>query len=367
MYSEDLFDDEKLSKKTSFEEKSTERGQDGLYRVDLEKVSSENKARGYRAKLRFLPNFTNNHEYMKAYAGDKYNEDMEVASGPAHFEKVTHYLNIQNEAMSHVRGYYDDPTNINPKTMKPHSTDKYGPLATTYFQLSKSDNAILKEKANQIKYQKKYFSYVLILEDEQQPELVGKIMVFSYGKQIKDIIVSEKEGEATGVPCDVFSPKTGKDFVLLAKENTFTNQDGKEVTAPDYTKSRFYDETTTIPIAKEEDGSYKFIRVPMEDGKFKKEHQEKIVNMLLSRDIDLESFAGKAWNEEMQKKVSEAIDFLTGKASSKTFSSSSSNDSTKPEEFSFDDVDDGGDSDELESFDDDEVTVGDDDFDELDF
>jgi hypothetical protein len=36
-----------------------------------------------------------------------------------------------------------------------------------------------------LKYSKKFYSYVLVIEDEQQPELVGKIMIMQYGKQLK--------------------------------------------------------------------------------------------------------------------------------------------------------------------------------------
>lgn len=343
MYTNDLFDDEQLSKKSSFEDNSGERGQDGLYRVDLSKVSPENKNRGYRAVLRFLPNFTDNPEYVKAYAGDKWSEELKVAMGPSHYQKISHFLNIQQESMSHLKGFYDDPTNINPKTQKPYTNEKWGPFATTYFNLSKSDSALAVGKAKMIRYNNKYFSYVLVKEDEQQPELVGKIMILSYGKQIKDIIESEKNGETTGLPCEVFSLKHGKDFVLLAKENTFTNDDGKQITAPDYTKSRFFESVSTIALPKTDDnGKVTFINLPLEDNKIKKEHQEKVVDFLLSREVELELFAGQPWDENTQRKVSEAIDYLTGKNSSNNNGASS--DSSSPDDFSFDDASEADDS-----------------------
>lgn len=355
MYTEELFNDEELSQKSNYDEGSGERGQDGLYRIDLGKVKPENKSRGYRAKLRFLPNFTNEPELIKAYAGDKYTEDLEVAMGPSHYQKITHFLNIQDDSLKHLKGYYDCPTNINPKTQKPYTNEKWGPFAKTYFSLSKSDNALAQEKAKMVKYSNKYFSYVLVMEDEQQPEHVGKIMIFSYGKQIKDIITSEKNGDVTGESCEVFSLSKGKDFVLLAKENTFTdNSTGKEVTAPDYTKSRFDQEKSPIKLPKvQEDGSVKFIELPLENGKIKKEHQEKVVKFLLSRDVSVEAFAGQDWDDDTQRKVSEAIDYLTGKASSQSFGGES-NDESEPDDFSFDSV--GSDSEEAE-----------DDFEDLDF
>lgn len=333
-YNLDLFNDEELDKKSSYESKSTDRGQDGLYRIDLDKVSSENKSRGYRAVLRFLPNITDNPDYIKAYLGDRYNEDAKVALGPSHYEKISHFLNFQQEGLTHLKGFYDCPTNVNPLTQKPYTTEKWGPFAKTYFTLSKSKDFLVKQKANMINYNKKYFSYVLVIEDEQQPELEGKIMIFSYGKQIKDIIESEENGETTGIKSNVFRLHNGKDFVLLAKSKTFNNGE-KDVVAPDYTKSRFYESTSAIRLPKfTEDGRVeKFIQIPLtEEGKIKPEHQEKITHFLLSREVELENFAGQKWTEEQEAKVSEALDYFQGK----TAGGNSSNSNDEVDDFSFD-------------------------------
>jgi hypothetical protein len=365
MYTDELFDDEALEKKSTYDEGSSDRGQDGLYRIDLDKVSPENKQRGYRAKLRFLPNITDNPEFIKAYAGDKYNEDMKAAVGPSSYEKITHYLRLgEIEGVKHLAGYYDDPTNINPKTQKPYTTEKWGPLAKTFFALNKSKNALEVEKAKLIQYSKKYFSYVLVLEDEQQPELEGKIMILSYGKQIKDIIESERNGETTGISCNVFSLNKGKDFVLLAKEKTWKNDAGNDVKAPDYTKSRFYEDTTPISLPKKDENGkiVKWITVPTEDGKIAATHQDKIASFLLSREHQLEDFAGQAWDEEKQGKVNEAIDYFTGKVSGNaTSTSQSSTTEEEPDDFSFDDVSSEEEVSESTSMDDD------DDFDDLEF
>ena len=355
-YNDDLFNDEALDKKSTYDSGSSERGQDGLFRVDLSKVSHENKNRGYRAELRFLPNITDNPDYVEAYAGDKYNEDMKTALGPSHYQKVSHYLNFTEESMKDVKGWYDDPTNVNPKTQRPYTNEKWGPLAKTYFALSGSKDVVTKERANFIKYTKKYFSYVLVLKDEQQPELEGKIMIFSYGKQIKDIIESEENGETTGLPCNVFNLHAGKDFVLLAKEKSFTIN-GKEIKAPDYTKSRFYEEVTPISLPiKGENGAITFKKVPLdENNRIKPELRSKIRDFLLSRDIEIEAFAGREWTEEQQAKVTEAIDYLTGKTSAVSRSNSASADpQDKVEDFSFDDVSTNDESSESETSDEDE-------------
>jgi hypothetical protein len=176
--------------------------------------------------------------------------------------------------------------------------------------MQNSKNAILIEKSKQLKYSKKYYSYVLVIEDEQQPELVGKIMIFQYGKTIKDKIQAEKNGEISGVSCNVFDLQAGKDFVLLVKEI----QTGDE-TYPDYKMSMFKPETSSIPIYSKEKGIFK--NVPLNsEGKIEPAHQGKVKDFLLDREHDLEEYAPKPLTEEQQSKISEIINFLTGKASS---------------------------------------------------
>lgn len=354
MYNDDLFDDEALDKKSSYEEKTSGRGQDGLYRIDMDKVSPDNKNIGYKAKLRFLPNLTDNIDYVKAILGDRWDEERTTALGPSHYEKITHYVNIQAESHSHLKGYYDDPTNVNPNTQRPYTTEKWGPLAKLYFTLSKSNNAQVKAKANAIQYSKKYFSYVLVMEDVQQPELEGKIMIFSYGKQIKDIIENEEKGAMTGIPCNIFKLNVGKDFTLLAKNKSFTDKSGKEVTAPDYTMSRFNQDSSSISLPKK-DGSG-FVQIPLEEGnKIIPDHQEKIRKFLLSREVELESFAGQGWDETTEDKVKQLEDYLTGK------SSGGSTAESEVDDFSFDEIADK--EPVAASIDDDD----DDDFSDLDF
>jgi hypothetical protein len=69
--------------------------------------------------------------------------------------------------------------------------------------MQNSKNAILIDKSKQLKYSKKFYSYVLVIEDEQQPELVGKIMIMQYGKQLKTKS-HLKEMVKLGVACNVF-------------------------------------------------------------------------------------------------------------------------------------------------------------------
>ena len=251
---------------------------DGIYRVDLSKA--KDKKKGWRSVVRFLPNLT---------------KDSKV--GQSAIEKITHYVDIKQP--KELSGWFDSPKNFNEKC----------PLTDLYYTMQNSKNAILIEKSKQLKYSKKYYSYVLVLEDEQQPELVGKIMIFQYGKTIKDKIMAEKNGEISGVGCNVFDLAAGKDFVLVVKEI----QTGDE-TYPDYKMSMFRPETTSLPIYFKEKGAFK--NAPLNDGKIESTVQGKIREFLLDREHDLEEFSPKHLDEKQQAKITEITNFLTGKASS---------------------------------------------------
>lgn len=275
---DELFDGS-LDSKMDFLNEQTRVNNDGIYRVDLSKA--KDKKKGWRSVVRFLPNLTT---------------DGKV--GQSAIEKITHYVDIKNPR--ELSGWFDSPKNFGEKC----------PLTDLYYSMKNSKNAILVEKANQLNYSKKYYSYVLVLEDEQQPELVGKIMILQYGKTIKDKISAEKNGEISGTPCNVFDLSAGKDFVMVVKEI----QTG-DITYPDYKMSMFRPETSSLPIYFKEKGEFKNAPVN-EDGKIDSKYQGKIKDFLIDRDFNLEDFAPKALTEEQQEKITEITNFLTGKTSS---------------------------------------------------
>jgi len=274
---DELFNGGLNSRLELFNEQPTAKNSDGIYRVDLSKC--KDKKKGYRSVVRFLPNLTK-----------------EGKVGNLAIEKITHYVDIKNP--KELSGFFDSPKNFNEKCA----------LTDLYYQMTNSKNAILQERAKMLKYSKKYYSYVLVLEDEQQPELVGKILIFQYGKTIKDKILAEKNGEISGVGCNVFDLSQGKDFVLLVKEI----QTGDE-TYPDYKMSMFKPETTSLPMFFKEKGVFK--NVPLVEGRVSSEVQSKIKDFLLDRDHDLEEFSAKKLSEEQQAKITEICNFLTGKSS----------------------------------------------------
>jgi len=290
----DLFGD--LSGTMEFLNEQTSSNNDGLYRVDLSKA--KDKKKGYRSVVRFLPNLTK-----------------EGKLGSSAIEKIAHFVNIK-QGPKELTGYYDSAKNFPGEKCA---------LTDCYYNMINSKNAILVERAKMLNYSRKYYSYVLILEDEQRPELVGKVMIFQYGKTIKDKISAENNGDITGVSCNVFDLTKGKDFVLLVRE-TGTGDD----IYPDYKSSMFMPTSTPVTLFK--DGKAKLAPVGA-DGKIDPRAQSMVKEMLLSRDHDLEEYSPKRLTEEQQSKVSEIIAYLTGKSTGGNF--------TKPEatssDFNFDD------------------------------
>ena len=295
---DDLFNGGLDGKMDFLNEQKTTTNNDGIYRVDLSKC--KDKKRGWRSVVRFLPNLTN---------------DGKV--GQSAIEKITHYVDIKNQ--KELSGWFDSPKNFNEKC----------PLTDLYYTMQNSKNAILMEKSKMLKYSKKYYSYVLVLEDEQQPELVGKIMIMQYGKTIKDKIQAERNGEISGVPCNVFDLSAGKDFVLVVKEI----QTGDE-TYPDYKMSMFKPETTSLPIYFKEKGAFK--NAPLVDGKIDPNAQGKVRDFLLEREFSLEDFSPKKLSEEQQAKINEITNFLTGKASS-SYSNAKTEAKPSSDDFDFED------------------------------
>ena len=282
---DDLFGN--LDSKMDFLNEQTKTNTDGIYRIDLSKA--KDKKKGYRAVVRFLPNLTK-----------------EGKVGQSAIEKISHYVNIKNQ--KELSGYFDSPKNFGEKCA----------LSDVYYQLTNSKNAILQERAKMLNYSKKYYSYVLVIEDEQQPELVGKILIMQYGKTIKDKIAAERNGEITGVPCNVFDLAQGKDFVILVKEISTGDE-----SYPDYKNSMFRPEMSSLSLYSEDKG---FKNVPVVDGKVDPRAQGKVKEFLMNREHNLEDFAPKKLNEEQLNKIESISNFLLGRSSNTNTKSKPSSD-----------------------------------------
>jgi len=247
-----------------------EKGQDGIYRPKLE--DAKDKKIGYVSKIRFLQNF-----------------QKDGTVGPSAIEKHVHYVNLTNEGLS---GYYDCAKNLKDKCE----------LCTLYWKLDKSKNVAEQEKKDLIKRSTKYYSYIMVIEDDQHPELVGKILLYSYGHTIKEKINSERNGEVTGTPCNVFHLQTGKDFKLIIKDKAgYQNYD-----------SSAFLETSVIKLYDEKTKEFKKAPVDENGVISNPKVQAKIKEILLKRDVEVEDHKATEWTEEQVSKVAQIVSIISG-------------------------------------------------------
>jgi hypothetical protein len=239
---------------------------DGIYRPKI-----TDKTKGYKAKIRFLPNLTK-----------------EGKVGPAAIEKHQHYVDLKNNP--ELLGYYDCNKNFEDKC----------DICTMYWKLKNSNNATDVEKAELINRNTKYYSYILVIEDEQNKDLEGKILIYPYGYKIKEKIKDQRDGLA-GDPSNVFDLANGKDFQLVIK------QVGE---FPNYDSSTFLP-TSPIKIL----GKPAPVTVDEKTGKNKITNakvRQKISEFLTTRDVDLSDHMAKAWTDDDKFRVTQVLGILNG-------------------------------------------------------
>lgn len=246
---------------------------DGIYRPKIK----DGKDGQYRAKLRFLPNL---HE--------------DGTPGLSIIRKFTHYLKMNNEPT--LSGYVDCLKNF----------EKDCPICTKYWAWDSSKNAADKEKQEKIQRTTKFYSYILVEEDDNHPEWVGKIMIWSYGSDIAEKITMEKKADNQETEeCDVFNILNGKTLQLIIKPKG-KGQDAEKITyAPSY-----FLESSPVKLYDEKSG--KFVTFPTDPAKQEKA-KEKYLKVFFAKEVMLEDFAPKPWDDEITAKVDRVLSILSGK------------------------------------------------------
>jgi len=288
-----------------FEDQSSElaflnkenKNQDGIYRPNA-KDAADPKGAGYKATIRFLRNV-----YLDG-----------SGTGSAAIPKHVHYVKAEGplEGLDTLSGYYDCEKNISQQTACP--------LCATYWKLYKSNNQADVAKASLIKRSTKYYSYIMVIEDEQHPELVGKILIYPYGPKIKAKINAEINGEVTGEKCNIFDFVTGKDFRLIIKIVPTPGTDGRtKIDMPNYDTSTFLAST---PLKIWNDKTNKFVTPPTvtdDNGKVMvtdKKWQAKIREVVMSRPttVNLEDHAPNkdGWDDEKRSNVDQIVNIING-------------------------------------------------------
>lgn len=258
---------------------------DGILKIDPKKYGKDNK---YTVKLRFLPNIRK-----------------DVTIGKSVVDKHVHYIKIPT--VQEWSNLAIDCLNPEKKVKKSNCN-----LCDLFFKLSSSSSVEEQKKKECIMRAPKYYSYVLVIEDEHRPENVGKIMILPYGTKIMAKIEAEGRGENSKEEvCDVFDLANGKDFKLVCEIKGGNNN---------YDNSTFLD-NSPLKIMKE-DGKFKpvptwvnsegKILFGYEDPENHKKINNTVVNFLMSHESNIEDFVSVGWSDDQKNTVANIWAYLTG-------------------------------------------------------
>lgn len=194
---------------------------------------------------------------------------------------------------------------VDPVTQKgrfvdcPSSVGKPSLLQDMYWKLKKSESVLDQKKADIFSRRHNFGSLIQIIKDDNQPDLEGKIMYFSFGKKIWEKIDAELK-PIIGDPHNPFDLLKGKAFALVVtKVSGFNN----------YDQSKFVN--TVIPLC-----------IPNETGKLipisESTDKQMAFDFLKANSPDVTKYAFKEWDTDMKDYVNHVITAVTGQVQANT-------------------------------------------------
>jgi hypothetical protein len=190
--------------------------------------------------------------------------------------------------------YYDSAVSINEKC----------PIQTTFFRLFNSEDIREKKRAKDFSLATHFYSLVYVLDDKQNPDSVGKVLIWRYTSDIKKLIekelnpvVSEYQKKAKE-KIAVWDLLKGKNLALVVGQRKVTlelpNGTKKERIFPDYDKSEFL-ESTPLEI-----NGYE---LKANDSK----SFELVTELLMSAPNEIADQKYKPWDEETKQTVDKIL------------------------------------------------------------
>lgn len=102
---------------------------------------------------------------------------------------------------------------ISPKTI-----GKRCPMRDLSYRLYMSESAVDKANSKKINVYQQWYSLVEVVSDPQHPELVGKVLIYQFGKKIYDKIVEATKGSEYKDPINPFDFFNGRLFEINLKK-----------------------------------------------------------------------------------------------------------------------------------------------------
>ena len=192
----------------------------------------------------------------------------------------------------------------NPVTQKgiyvddPRSVGEFSPVVDMFFKCRNTNNAQIQEFGKALLSTKQqYAALVQIIQDENHPELVGKIKVLRFGKKVWDKLHNE-EHPTMGQGYNPFHPIYGRYFhIKCVSQSGFNNFD----------QSSFIDNRNAQGINMTgfyyEDPAYPGQMVPVTENS----NQQAVADWLAANSPDLSKYDYQPWTAEQQTFVNEVL------------------------------------------------------------
>ena len=180
----------------------------------------------------------------------------------------------------------------------PRSVGEFSPVVDMFFKCRNTNNAQIQEfgKAH-LSTKQQYAALVQIIQDENHPELVGKIKVLRFGKKVWDKLHNE-EHPTMGQGYNPFHPIYGRYFhIKCVSQSGFNNFD----------QSSFIDNRNAQGINMTgfyyEDPAYPGQMVPVTENS----NQQAVADWLAANSPDLSKYDYQPWTAEQQTFVNEVL------------------------------------------------------------
>lgn len=231
------------------------------------------------------------------------------------FEAIIRFLpNPENPAdLSIIQKwtvFLKNPLTDQGKTIdSPTTVGEPDPMTQMFFALRNSKNAQAAALQDNFKRHQNYYSLVQVIECQQDPSLVNKILIWKYGIKIYEKICQEKtpvmQGQAPRQPFDLFKGRLFK--VVATKSQNFNNLDNSFFFDAQYPANcmRIVVDNPQVP------GQKQVIPATMELAQTDQGKQI-ISNFLTENAPKLSDYMYRPWDEATKKYVDEMI-LLHGK------------------------------------------------------
>jgi hypothetical protein len=196
--------------------------------------------------------------------------------------------NSENPAKSKIHKYYvylNDPVSGNGFAVDcPSTVGKRSILKDLFWKLKNSHSAADQELAKSFSRKEDFYSLIQIVQDKNNPDLEGKIMIFKFGKKINEMIEAQLQPEY-GDACNPYDLFEGREFAISVRKVGEWNN---------YDLCSFVGERTPIKIQGDQ-------------MKKNQEDMDKILEYLNNGPKNLSAFDYKDWDDDVTDKVMSVI------------------------------------------------------------